>query len=154
MDNIQRNKYLKLHNPTGGTLTRSTTFGYVMLGVFKAPKTNDARLWCLRKRGRERPWCVAPTSRSGLRERPQWVALRGRSGLRFVSSRHGNASDLGASLWQVALRGVSHDRNASDLSTSLWLDRYGMCVTATSRRRSGEVALLRCLSVDRFKHFF
>ncbi|KAF3517664.1 hypothetical protein DY000_02060970, partial [Brassica cretica] len=79
--------------------------------------------------------------RSGLRERPQWVALRGRSGLRFVSSRHGNASDLGASLWQVALRGVSHDRNASDLSMSLWLDRYGMCVTETSRRRSGEVAL-------------
>ncbi|KAF3582599.1 hypothetical protein DY000_02035108 [Brassica cretica] len=114
----------------------------------------DARLWCLRTRGRERPWCVAPTSRSGLRERPQWVALRGRSGLRFVSSRHGNASDLGASLWQVALRGVSHDRNASDLSMSLWLDRYGMCVTATSRRRSGEVALVRCSSVDRFKHFF
>ncbi|CAN6999581.1 unnamed protein product, partial [Brassica oleracea var. botrytis] len=24
----------------------------------------DARLWCLRTRGRERPWCVAPTSRS------------------------------------------------------------------------------------------
>ncbi|KAF2568909.1 hypothetical protein F2Q68_00026372 [Brassica cretica] len=68
----------------------------------------DARLWCLRTRGRERPWCVAPTSRSGLRERPQWVALRGRSGLRFVSSRHGNASDLGASLWQVALRGRLH----------------------------------------------
>ena len=70
------------------------------------------------------------------------------------SSRHGDASDLGASLWQVALRGVSHDRNASDLSMSLWLDRYGMCVTATSRRRSGEVALVRCSSVDRFKHFF
>ncbi|KAF3569411.1 hypothetical protein DY000_02014284 [Brassica cretica] len=104
--------------------------------------------------GRERPWCVAPTSRSGLRERPQWVALRGRSGLRFVSSRHGNASDLGASLWQVALRGVSLDRNASDLSMSLWLDRYGMCVTATSQRRSREVALVRCSPVDRFKHFF
>ncbi|KAF2537668.1 hypothetical protein F2Q68_00018901 [Brassica cretica] len=102
----------------------------------------------------ERPRHVAPTSRSGLRERPQWVALRGRSGLRFVSSRHGNASDLGASLWQVALRGVSHDRNASDLSMSLWPGRSGMCVTATSRRRSGEVALVRCLSVDRFKHFF
>uniref|UniRef100_A0A0D3CD66 Phosphatase PP2A regulatory subunit A/Splicing factor 3B subunit 1-like HEAT repeat domain-containing protein n=1 Tax=Brassica oleracea var. oleracea TaxID=109376 RepID=A0A0D3CD66_BRAOL len=73
-----------------------------------------------------------------------------RSGLHFVSSRHGNASDLGASLWQVALRGVSHDRNASDLSMSLWLDRSGMCVTATSRRRSGEVALE--LSTDSSQH--
>ncbi|KAL0749268.1 hypothetical protein Bca101_031271 [Brassica carinata] len=86
----------------------------------------------------ERPRHVAPTSRSGLRERPQWVALRGRSGLRFVSSRHGNASDLGASLWQVALGGVSRDRNASDLSMSLWPGRSGMCVTATSCSRSGK----------------
>ncbi|KAF3610997.1 hypothetical protein DY000_02045219 [Brassica cretica] len=103
---------------------------------------------------RRRTRCLSVFIVTLLRERPQWVALRGRSGLRFVSSRHGNASDLGASLWQVALRGVSHDRNASDLSMSLWLDRYGMCVTATSRRRSGEVALVRCSSVDRFKHFF
>ncbi|KAF3600706.1 hypothetical protein F2Q69_00037697 [Brassica cretica] len=102
----------------------------------------------------ERPRHVAPTRSSGLRELPQWVALRGRSGLRFVSSRHGNASDLGASLWQVAMRGVSHDRNASDLSMSLWPGRSGMCVTATSRCRSGEVALVRCSSFDRFKHFF
>ncbi|KAF3520202.1 hypothetical protein DY000_02062741 [Brassica cretica] len=102
----------------------------------------------------ERPRSVTLASRSGLRERPQWVALRGRSGLRFMSSRHGNASDLGASLWQVALRGVSHDRNASDLSMSLCPGRSGMCVTVTSRRRSGEVALVRCSSVDRFKHFF
>ncbi|KAF3532899.1 hypothetical protein DY000_02042103 [Brassica cretica] len=72
---------------------------------------------------------VAPTSRSGLRERPQWVALRGRSGLRFVSSRHGNASDLGASLWQVALDRVSRDRNASDLSMSLWPGRCGRGVS-------------------------
>ncbi|KAF3582198.1 hypothetical protein DY000_02035685 [Brassica cretica] len=102
----------------------------------------------------ERPRHVALTSRSGLRARPQLVALRGRSRLRFVSSRHGNASDLGTSLWQVALRGVSHDRNTSDLSMSLWPGRSGMCVTATSRHRSGEVALVRCSSVDRFKHFF
>ncbi|KAF3523054.1 hypothetical protein F2Q69_00048251 [Brassica cretica] len=68
----------------------------------------DARFWCLWTRGRERPWYVAPTSLSGLRERAQWVALRGRSGLHFVSSRHGNASDIGASLWQVALRGRLH----------------------------------------------
>ncbi|KAF3528001.1 hypothetical protein DY000_02038934 [Brassica cretica] len=80
----------------------------------------------------ERPRHVVPTSRSGLRKRPQWVALRGRSGLRWVSSRHGNASDLGASLWQVALGGVSRDRNASDLFMSLWPGRSGMCVTVTS----------------------
>ncbi|KAF3566946.1 hypothetical protein DY000_02015074 [Brassica cretica] len=74
----------------------------------------------------ERPRHVAPASRSGPRERPQWVALRGRSGLHFVSSRPGNASDLGASLWQVALRGVSRDRNASNLSMSLWPGRSEM----------------------------
>ncbi|KAF2537005.1 hypothetical protein F2Q68_00018574 [Brassica cretica] len=72
------------------------------------------------EKGRERPWCVAPTSRSGLRERPQWVALRGRSGLRFVSSRHGNASDLGASLWQVALRCVSQRLHGVAPVRSLW----------------------------------
>ncbi|KAF3539845.1 hypothetical protein F2Q69_00019615 [Brassica cretica] len=103
---------------------------------------------------RKRPRSVALASRSGLWERPQWVALGGLSGLRFVSSRHGNASDLGASHWRVNLRGVSHDRNASDLSMSLWPGRSGMCITATSRRRSGEVVLVRCSFVDRFKHFF
>ncbi|KAF3579290.1 hypothetical protein DY000_02032519 [Brassica cretica] len=45
----------------------------------------------------------------------------------------------GKSLWQVALGGVSRDKNASDLSTSLCQGRSGMCATATSRRRSGEV---------------
>ena len=112
--------------------------------IMNSPKQIDA----------ERPRHVALTSHSGLRERPQWVALRGRSGLRFVSSRHGNASDLGTSLWQVALGGVSRDRNASDLSMSLWLDRYGMCVTATSRCRSGEVALMHCSSNDHLYHLF
>ncbi|KAF3594974.1 hypothetical protein DY000_02027125 [Brassica cretica] len=77
----------------------------------------------------ERPRHVAPTSRSGLREQLQWVALRGRSGLRSVSSRHGNASDFGASLWQVALGGVSRDRNASDLSMLLCLGRSGRGVS-------------------------
>ncbi|KAF3587286.1 hypothetical protein F2Q69_00027831 [Brassica cretica] len=77
----------------------------------------------------EQPLHVAPTSRSGLRERPQWVTLRGRSGLHFVSSRHGSASDLGASLWQVALGGVSRDRNASDLSMSLCPGRSGRGVS-------------------------
>ena len=85
---------------------------------------------------RERPGCVAlKTSLPGrLLASDLAVSLRRRrSRLRFVSSRHGDASNLGVSLWP---------------------GRSGMCVTATSWHRSGEVALVRCSSVDRFKHFF
>ncbi|WZZ11866.1 hypothetical protein YC2023_104955 [Brassica napus] len=82
----------------------------VMLGVFKAPKTNVFE----QKQNTERPQTVAPTSRSKLRERPRCVAARGRSGLVLASPGGEFASDFLLSLWDVA------PSFGSDFSTSLW----------------------------------
>ncbi|WZZ67816.1 hypothetical protein YC2023_079186 [Brassica napus] len=112
----------------------------------KAMKSESKEVLLVVLQKRDMPWWLpkrrgaTSACRSGLRERPQWVALKGRSGLRFVSSRHGNASDLGASLWQVALGEVSRDRNASDLSMSLWEGCLAIETQATSLCRSGQVA--------------
>ncbi|KAG5384250.1 hypothetical protein IGI04_035720 [Brassica rapa subsp. trilocularis] len=120
------------HISGAGSLDSSTHFkdADVMLGVFKAPKTNAVR-----------PQPVAPTSRSRLRERPRCVAARGRSGFVLASPGDENASDFFLSLWygrsklrerlqHVALEGRSElvlaspgDENASDFFLSLWYGR-------------------------------